>query len=236
MIETKEKIKLLVALQEKDNALDKSRTQAQAFPEEIERLKQQLEQTRNETGGKKGILTQLQLKRKEKEIELEAKENEIKKHNTELNTIKSNDAYRALLNEIAQCKQQKSSLENEVLEIMEAIENESVQVKEDEKKLKQLEAETQSVIGRIENEHANAKNVVAALENERNEFAKSIPEDILRHYEHIRESRGGVAIVPIEGETCGGCHFAIRPQMINDVIKDQEIVLCDSCSRILYKK
>ena len=74
------------------------------------------------------------------------------------------------------------------------------------------------------------------LVKERNEFAGNIDKELLRHYEYIRESKGGQAVAGVEDDICGGCHIALRPQVINDVCKEQELIICDSCSRILYKK
>ena len=42
-------------------------------------------------------LTQLQVLKKQKEIDLETKENDIRKHTGELNNLKSNHAYKAML-------------------------------------------------------------------------------------------------------------------------------------------
>ena len=76
---------------------------------------------------------------------------------------------------------------------------------------------------------------IAGLEAERKQYCAGIPSELLSRYEYIRE-RQGSAVVPIEGENCGGCQIILRPHIINDVCKYQELVECDSCSRILYKK
>jgi predicted nucleic acid-binding Zn-ribbon protein len=236
MTDIKENVRILVALQEKDCALDAMRSKVNEIPAAVEEAKGSLAEARAGFDAKKSALTQLQMKRKEKEIELDGKENQIKKHSMELNSVKSNDAYKALLAEIDVCKNDKSALESEILELMERIENEAVQIKEEEKKLKQKEAEVQATISRIEAERKEFADKVAALEKERNEFAETVPKDILSRYEYIREGRGGVAIVPIEGHDCGGCHTVLRAQVINDVCKAHDMIFCDNCSRILYKK
>lgn len=236
MTDIKDKLQLLVALQEKDCALDVLRNKTKDFPSQIEGQKTSLAQARTDFEATKGKLTQFQMQRKAKELELSSKEEQIKKHNLELNSIKSNDAYKALLGEIADAKTAKSALESEILELMDAVEKESVKIKEDEKKLKQNETDIQANIGRIENELKQVEDQIVAMEKERNDFAATLPKDILNRYDYIRESRGGVAIVPIEGVDCGGCHMVLRPQIINDVCKHQDLISCDSCSRILYKK
>lgn len=236
MSEHAQKLGLLIGLQEKDIALDKVRHAADAIPQKIEQQKQLIAQLKTDAEDRKKTLLQLQMKRKEKELELDSKENLIKKHTGELNAVKSNDSYRALLIEIESAKQDKSALESEILEIMESVDKESATLKSGEADQKKREAEMQAVITSLEAEMNAVKAQVEAQLRERNEYAAQVPADALRNYEYVRESRQGVAIVPIEGESCGGCHMVLRPQVINEVIKGQEVVLCDSCSRILFKK
>lgn len=236
MSEHTQKLGLLIGLQEKDIALDKVRHAADSIPQQIEQQKQLIAQLKTDAEGRKKTLQQLQMKRKEKELELDTKEGQIKKHTNELNSVKANDAYRALLIEIESARQDKSALESEILEIMEAVDTESATLKSGEADLKKREGEIQAVIASLEAEMNSVKGQLEAQLRERNEYATQVPSDALHNYEYVRESRQGLAIVAIEGESCGGCHMVLRPQVINEVIKGQEVVMCDSCSRILFKK
>ncbi len=57
----------------------------------------------------------MQKLKKEKEMELAAREEKIKNNNLELNSVKSNDAYKALLTEIDNAKIEKTAFEDEIL-------------------------------------------------------------------------------------------------------------------------
>lgn len=232
----KEKIKLIVELQAKDINLDKLRSRADAIPLEIEEKNSFVENLKGELEAAKKHLTQFQLDKKNRELELESKEQQIKKHNTELNSIKSNDAYRALLSEIEGCKKVKSGLENDILELMDMMEKEAVAIKENDKAVKEKENGFKAEIKTLESELSSVKADIQKFESERAGFAKNIPDDILSRYEYIRESRDGIAVVPMDGNNCGGCHIVLRPALINEVRKGQDVVVCDSCSRIIYEK
>jgi predicted nucleic acid-binding Zn-ribbon protein len=43
-----------------------------------------------------------------------------------------------------------------------------------------------------------------------------------------------VAVAAIEGELCTACHVRLRPAMVQLVRRNDDIVTCDSCQRILY--
>jgi uncharacterized protein len=232
----REQLELLTLLQEKDVIIDKLKDIETVFPVQIEELKNLAAQRKSQITGRKSVISGIQLKRKEKEIDLETKENEIKKHNIELNSVKSNDAYKALLTEIEDCRKQKGDIENDILEIMEKMESESVLLKAEEQQIKEFEATTQSDIAKLERDLEKAKAEREKLVLDRNEFASKISKDFLSQYEYVRESKDGIGISNIEGETCTACHITLRPQIINDVCKEQEIVMCDTCSRILFKR
>lgn len=236
MIDVKATINLLIALQEKDTALDALRGKAEAVPLTIEEKKGSINAIRARIEDVKKELTQFLLKRKQKEVDLASKEAEIRKHSTELNAVKTNDAYKALLVEIESGKQDKSVLESDILELMDRADKESAIVKEEEKKIKQEEGIVQAEVSKLEGELNGLRAEIDKLEAERAEFVKQIPEDVMYRYDNIRRSRNGIAIAQIEGENCSGCHIVVRPQLINEICKAQDIIVCDSCSRILFKK
>jgi predicted nucleic acid-binding Zn-ribbon protein len=232
----KEKLDLLIILQEKDRVLDKFRSRAREIPLKIEEHGTTINGLRTQLDESKKNVISFQLEKKQKELDLESHEAQIKKRTAELNSVKSNDTYKALLAEIETAKKANSQLENDILEIMEKIDAENIAAREKEKELKLKESAIQSDIKCLEDDLAKLNAEISKLETERSEYSKGIPSDVLKRYDWIRESREGVAVVAIEGENCCGCNMQLRPQVVNDVIKGQDFVTCDSCSRILYKK
>jgi predicted nucleic acid-binding Zn-ribbon protein len=232
----KEKLDLLILLQEKDMLLDRERAQAGEIPLKIEELRGLISGLRGQLDEAKKNVINFQLAKKQKELDLETHEVQIRKHNTELNTIKNNDTYKALLAEIDGAKKANSQLENDILDIMEKIDAENIAAKEKEKELKQKEAGIESDIKCLEDDLTKINAEIAKLEGERGQFAQGIPPDVLKRYDWIRESREGIAVVPIDGDNCCGCNMQLRPQVVNEVLRGQDFVMCDSCSRILYKK
>jgi len=43
-----------------------------------------------------------------------------------------------------------------------------------------------------------------------------------------------LALVPVEGTSCGGCHRVFPPQVINEVQIQDKVVRCEFCARLLY--
>ena len=57
---------------------------------------------------------------------------------------------------------------------------------------------------------------------------------VASNYERIRKGRAGVAITETVGGRCGRCNIQLRPQFFQDLKKNDKIMTCESCGRILY--
>jgi len=231
-----EQLKRLIQLQEVDVLLDRIRVEMDEIPKEIERMKREFEEMLSSLDELKKEMTELQLSRKNKELELKAREEELRKHQSELFTVKTNEAYTALLKEIEEAKKSKSAIEDTILSVMEQedaflaeekIRKEDMAKKKEEDTRKQKELEE-----RLERLNQNLEEV----QSEQKEKVAGIESKILNRYQKIREKKDGVAVVPIVDGFCGGCNIALPPQLINDVLRGEELVACGSCLRILYLK
>jgi predicted nucleic acid-binding Zn-ribbon protein len=56
---------------------------------------------------------------------------------------------------------------------------------------------------------------------------------VVETFERIAKVRG-VAVARAEGERCTVCQVRLRPAVFVNVLKNDQIVQCDSCQRILY--
>ena len=75
---------------------------------------------------------------------------------------------------------------------------------------------------------------VKVLTSQRQQAIEGIEETYLNRYERVLKHKEGLAIVPVQGTTCGGCYMNITPQMVNALKIRSELVECQKCSRILY--
>ena len=73
-----------------------------------------------------------------------------------------------------------------------------------------------------------------ALNNRRNEFAASIDQSEMGHYEHLRQSKGGTAVAKVERGLCQACRLSLPTQHLQRVKSGKQTVLCSSCGRMLF--
>ncbi|MCA1557572.1 MAG: C4-type zinc ribbon domain-containing protein, partial [Acidobacteria bacterium] len=46
--------------------------------------------------------------------------------------------------------------------------------------------------------------------------------------------RDGVALAEARNNSCSACFMALRPQVMAEVRRGEEIIICENCNRILY--
>ncbi|MFQ5867685.1 MAG: zinc ribbon domain-containing protein [bacterium] len=231
-----EQLKRLIELQEVDSLLDSIRGEIDQIPKEIDRLKTEFEESQASLEELKKNMAQLQVARRNKELELKTTEEELKKHQSELFTIKTNEAYTALLKEIEAEKKLKNEIEDTVLTVMEEedvlLAKEKIKKEEIAKKKEAVTRGQKELQDKLQRLNQNLQEV----ESEQKQKIASIGPEIFKSYQRIREKKDGVAVVPIVDGFCGGCSIVLPTQLVNDVLRGEELVACRNCLRILYLK
>lgn len=229
-----ESLKRLIAVQEIDTALDALREESEKLQEGLRMIRQEMEEARGafEALKKEGIL--FQTEKKSQEMDLETQEEAFKKHQRELNTVKSNDAYTALLKQIETVKSEKGVLEDTLLTLLQKIEDHGKALTAKDRELKEREKKAGEEMLAIETQIKANESQRESQEKIRRERLEQIPAGAMTRYEAIRHIKQGMAVVPIAGEICGGCHRRLPAFVIDAVRKDQALIACESCSRILY--
>jgi predicted nucleic acid-binding Zn-ribbon protein len=78
---------------------------------------------------------------------------------------------------------------------------------------------------------------VSALESyfeERKTIEPVISGDLLTRYERVRKFRGGIGVAPAIDYMCDVCKVRLRPQVFQEIRKNDQIIACDACQRVLY--
>ena len=88
----------------------------------------------------------------------------------------------------------------------------------------------------VELRSAEINDRLSQLDAQRKQIIPDIDPKMLHEYEKILHSRGGLALVTVKDNSCGGCHMLVPPQVINLIQMYEHIITCEVCNRILYIK
>lgn len=232
---SKENFAQLIHLQEQDKVLDGVKTALDKIPADIQAIQKLIESEKSKLNETKAKANQLQLAKKEKESQLQQKEDAARKHGEELNKVKTNDAYKALLHEIDKAKADASDIETAILTIMEEMDQAVKDEKDISAQIKEHEVRRQKEIEALRAQEAELKTKFEHEKSKRDAMTPGIPAEAMKQYDYLRRRKpGGEALSKIKGNLCGSCRIALPPQAILEVAKNR-LVTCESCQRILYQ-
>jgi predicted nucleic acid-binding Zn-ribbon protein len=174
------------------------------------------------------------VKQKTKEHQVQSIQSKIDDLKLKLNTVKKNDEYKAIQNQIALDKANISKIEDEVLEMMAQIELLAGEATKLETEAKNLTADVARIKTDVESQAEGQKSQLAKLEAAIREAESIIPEDERDRYQRNVKQRGADALAAVEDSACSGCFVTITPQAMNDLINGHHMTWCNTCGRILY--
>ncbi|HEX9759462.1 MAG TPA: C4-type zinc ribbon domain-containing protein, partial [Candidatus Acidoferrales bacterium] len=174
--------------------------------------------------------------RKTFEMDVDQWKERLRKYKDQSYEVRSNEAYKALQHEIENAEKEIAKAEDRLLERMMAGEEFEKQVKAGEAELKKIEAAAEGERKQIAAEQAEVEKELAALDAEREECVRVVPEDLLDHYVRIAKRHAGIALAAVRDDACSACRVLIRPHVVQALRNPamQEIIHCESCTRILY--
>ena len=229
-----DQLEILKQLQAIDGELFGFRKAQRQKPQELERVMAEVAAQEAKVKAADERLKSLQLSQKAKEVELQTHEAHVKKLQGQLFQVKTNKEYSAMQREIETLKTDNSLLEEVILKAFEEVDGAAQARQREQRLLAEQQERLRCERQRIGQELAALADQVARLEQRRQTILPDVPRPALATYERILGIRDGLALVPLINESCGGCHRRLPPQVINQVYLNADLVMCESCNRILY--
>jgi predicted nucleic acid-binding Zn-ribbon protein len=230
----KDLIKHLVNLQETDARIIEKRFFIEKVPLRIFEVDEPLKQAKAELEKMKQKTETLEKKKRDKERQLEETNEKIKKMKTRVSDLKTNREYQAHLKEIEVFEKEISGVEEEILVVMEDLDVARKQQKNKEENLKREEEKLDVFKKELDKEVEEIEKELSALKQQRAKLTVSIEPDIYDKYMMLLRTGSGVAVTKAKDELCTGCNMNIPPQLYVEIKKNEEIIQCPQCLRILY--
>jgi len=231
-----DQIRKLVEIQKLDAQIYDIRKELKEKPALLEQLKQEFEAQKANLNTLEEKSKAVQVSRKSLEGDLMAKEEAIAKANMQLSQIKTNKEYTAKLSEIENIKADKSMIEEKILISYDDVDKIKADIEKEKGILDQKSKKYQSSKQEIEGHIKELEDRLKVLQSQRKQITPDIEKELLNRYEKILVNKEGLAIVPVEGTSCGGCFMNVPAQIINEMKMHDKLIYCEMCSRILYLK
>jgi predicted nucleic acid-binding Zn-ribbon protein len=223
----------LIRLQRADSELKRVEAELAQVPRRRAELEATLAGERSRLEESRGSLEGSQKSRRRFEGELQDLESRRSKYKGQLMEVKTNKEYTAMLHEIEGVEREIRAHEDQVLAEMERAESLTGDIKRAEALFKAAEQEHRTRERMLDEEEARLREQARRLGEERDAEAGRLPDAVLELFQRVARLRG-VAVAEAREGMCQVCHLKLRPQMYVDLKRNEEIVQCPACNRILY--
>ena len=167
------------------------------------------------------------------ESDLKEKEDFLRKAESKMMEVKTNEEYQAAQKENETHLQAKVQLEESVLSLMTQLDEFKIALKDSESQHKKKTEEFNQAKTKLQDEGKSIQKSYEDLLQKRTSFVSKLEPEIQGLYERSRAAVKGVPIALVESGLCSGCHVKVRPQLFNEVLGFKAVHRCPNCSRIL---
>jgi predicted nucleic acid-binding Zn-ribbon protein len=224
----------LIALQNLDTRAGQAQHIVAAAPERIAALDARLAEGRAALETVKAAVAANQTARRTVDKDLLSAQQRLDKYKEQSMAVKTNAEFHAMQQQMTAVKAEIDDFESRTLEIMMAADELAASLKQAEARVKADEAAVAAERAAIERERDEQLAVVKASANERVALVANMTPSVVATFEKVARMRGGVGLARAEKERCVVCQVRLRPMVFNAVKRNDAIVQCDSCQRILY--
>jgi len=226
-------IENLLKLQDVDKEIRRLRDEIAELPKRVAVIEQKLAGTKAQLEKAQAAVKADEASRRKYETNISDLRGKISKYRDQSLDVKTNDQYKALLHEIQFAEKEIGTNEDKILELMVNADSRDKEVKAAQAELKAETTEIEKEKEQARQRTAEDENLLAEAKANRDQLRGGVREDLLRQYERVSKFRGS-GIAEVRDQKCMGCMVMLRPQTYNEVRSGKDVVICDSCQRVLY--
>lgn len=228
----------LISLQEVDIEIKRLRAEIESLPERRARLESDFTESARDYFDLSAQLEQARSERASLESSLEAEQQKSQKFKDDLNkmTAPNIKVYETIMREIDVSRKTIGTYETEVLKLMERIEKLEAQVNERRPEVESRRVDIDRQLAAWDAAVEEQRRRLESLAAERLPMLDALSPTARVEYERLSRMKSGLALAEARDYACQACRMKIRPQVFNDIRRGEQIIICESCSRILYFK
>ncbi len=225
---------VLRKMQALDDEIRDIRVGRDALVGNMERLKKVLNHLDRELDDKRGKLAEAETWYRNKTNELQAERDKLDKGKSKLSGVTRSKEYIAVNKELDIARKNIAQKEEEVANLMKAIDEFREAIAKEEAKVGDLRAQAEHT------ERDNAERLavmearIAEVDVRRAKVTAPIDQAIVTRYARISKARDGIAVVAVKDGGCSGCNMQLQPRFVENILRASSLSACPHCSRYLY--
>jgi len=118
---------------------------------------------------------------------------------------------------------------------LEQLEQSEAALNERADEIASLNSDREARLKAFDDETGSIGERLAVARKEREELFANLPKQMSGLYARIKARiRDGVAVAEARNRSCSACFMSLRPQVMSEIRRGEEIITCDNCGRILF--
>lgn len=230
----KSELEAVVRLQRLDDRIAALQKEIAALPKHVADIERKLDSHKRRLDLDRTALTANGKQHKSLEDDIRTHEAKMSKLKEQMLGAKTNEQYRAFQNEIGWCETEIRKCEDRILDLMSEGEPLDRNVKAAQMALAEEAKTVEAEKERARRRTTEDQEILARLTEERRSLTAEIDSRLLDTYERARKKWHGTGIADATGGRCGACQISLRPQLFQDLKREEKVLTCESCGRILF--
>jgi uncharacterized protein len=231
----KAELQQLIALQNLDSTIRKLEKDQEAIPERRAEIEKEFDQRAFEIRALETRRDEAKHTRARLENEVVEQRGRAERAERNLMSSKKQDEYTAAIREADAARKQISALETQILEQLESLEQAEAALNERADEIATLNSDREARLKAFDDESRTIGDRLAASRKERDEVFASLPKAMSGMYARIKARiRDGVAVAEARNRSCTACFMSLRPQVMAEIRRGEDVITCDNCGRILF--
>ena len=224
----------LIQLQQLDDFVERARRTIADHPVRVKALDDRLEAARGDLASARQRVADGQVARRAFEKDVATVQSRLSKYKDQLMEVKTNREYQAMQKEIEVAQLEVRSIEDRILERMVEADELTAAVKHAEAALSAAQQDIDAERRQMDDDVARLETELRGAGAQRDAILAEVSPQALAIYQNVAPKRRGIAVAEARNGLCTICQVRLRPQVFNDVLRNDTIIQCDSCQRILY--
>jgi predicted nucleic acid-binding Zn-ribbon protein len=231
----KAELEKLIELQKTDTNIRRLKKQIETAEQRRADIEQEFERHASSIREVQGRRDGLQADRAGLERQIEENKTYLERADRNLKHAQNQKEYETAMREIDALQKQVAQFENQVVEKMTALEEVEKELETRAEEINSIDAKRSEALGAFESELAANKAEFETETRNRETVFATLPPQLASVYNRLAQrSRDGIAVAEVVNGSCSACFMSLRPQMQVEVKKGQQIITCESCTRILF--
>jgi len=230
----RDQFRLLFALQQMDDRLRTLALEKQHLPQRLQVYEAACTAARQQLVQQQAAIEQSERQQRAYERELASHQEALRKTQSKVYEVKTNKEYSAILAEIDAGKQRLEALEDQLLTLMEATDQQRqayrVQEQQEQATLQELTVQTRH----IDQEQETLRRATVTAQEQRQQTVAAIDAKLYEQYQKVAAQHGGRVVAQLQEGVCSGCHLKVPPQMISEIRLQTQLFTCPHCRLMLF--